>query len=111
MEQFTAIVSAIAGLYKVAGPGVASVAIGGVVLVTFWRWRHTVTKDDLWRELLDDKEKQIQRLADDNRQLREYLLASKGLPEPVIQRIMAMPVAEPLPGSGIGKPRKKRKKD
>lgn len=82
MDRITHLIQALTAFYEKAGLlgvlSVLAVIVGGPILLSILRDRR---QEKLYREVINEKEKQIQRLADDNREWRNFFFLKQGVTE------------------------------
>ena len=97
MKDATNFVEAVLKLYEAVGPVWSIIIIIAIfVLPLLLKLYRDKQLQDAYREIINEKEKQIQRLADDNREWRSYFWHTKGLTEREIMQIERQSDVTPL---------------
>ena len=97
MKDATKFVEAVSNLYTNVGPIWAILIIVVIFAVPLsYRLYRDKQLQDAYRGTINEKEKQIQRLAKDNREWRNYFWRSRGLTEQEITEIESNTDATPL---------------
>ena len=86
VEKVTDLVNAVSELAKVVGGGWLAVMVVGVVSVLAgWSLLRNRAKEKSINKIVEEKEKEIERLADDNRRYREVYLSKMGVPPEILK--------------------------
>ncbi len=89
MEDAVKLVKAVQSLYEAAGP-VVTVLVVAIVFIAPIVW--TVLRDrgitKAYNAVIEEKEKQIQRIAADNRQWRAYFFKKEGMVDDEVQKLL-----------------------
>lgn len=82
MKEAAQLIEAILKLYEALGPAWSVIVIFVIFGVPLYiRYRRDKALQDAYREVINEKENQIQRLADDNREYRNFFWRTRGLTE------------------------------